>query len=413
MSKYYIGVKNIKAKYASIFAVSISLLFSACGGGSQYIIADKRTDPNYKEEISDQDIKNISSIPKVKKAVPKSRIIDSSTGGVEGNSTVIASGKEKLSIDDNTTDAAQVRVNEKSPLIGYTTVPDAERSTSNEVITDGKAISQDESTPREEDAIEIEKKPSIVDVKDTRINTVRKYSAYWAGLHVGDMINAVESEGVFLTDKNEIKAQKFTTIIRTHNLAKLISGYKSTTKALMSFNENGEYKPSSYSTSYKIRKKHRDITMKYSADGSTIIEETNMPPEKRWKRKEVPSNLKVNSPDPLTLIFQIREKIRHIVEKGGRNTFTLPLYDGRRRSNYFFTVYGITKNNLIHITFEEKPVSGYTNNELKDFKKGTTLVTVYLAKDDLLPVWAKAHSFLGTAKILLKKYCKTLEECLD
>jgi len=356
-----LSIKNMKFRHLALANIIPILFLTSCGGGADYRIADKSTDPNYIEKqedieytdrFSDDEIKQEEHIP--------SEDNDSLENNIDSGGT-----QENIASDE------QVRSN-----------------------------------------IATEDKPKKTDIKDTRVNTVRRYSAYWAGLHVGDMITSVESKGVYLSDKKEVKAQKFTTIIKSHNLAKLINGYKSETKAVMVFNEEGKYIPNTYSTSYKMRKKHRDITMKYSKDGSEIINETNIPPEKRWKREEVPTNLKLNSPDPLTLVFQARQKIIEVVEKGGKNTFTLPLYDGRRRSNYFFTVYGITKNNLIHITFEEKPVSGYTNNEIRDFKKGATLVTAYLSKDDYLPVWGTAHSFLGKAKIILKKYCKTLNECL-
>ncbi len=303
---------------------------------------------------------------------------------------------------------------------GRHTIPDPStdplREESYEVSFEKKKI--DEETPRlnlhpnkkvQSSAIEtVLKAPP----KDVRINAVRRYGAYWSGMHVGDLFAMVE-KNTTIDDKGEKReGLEFKVVMRSYNLAKLISKFGSEATAQIGYTKEGRFIPQKYTAAFSRRKEHREISLTYDATGENIIEETNTPPEKRWKRKEVPAELKVGTPDPLTYVMRAREKIRNIVDNGGKNTFTLPFYDGRRKTNYFFTVYGITQDHRVHVTFEEEPVAGYTNNELRDLKEDKPMFTLYLAKHDLLPVWAEGYSPLGRAKIILKKYCVTFEQCL-
>lgn len=232
-------------------------------------------------------------------------------------------------------------------------------------------------------------------------NTIRLYKVYWSGLHVGDLVAELKVSG----DLYNLRA-----IINSYGVARLISRYQIDSDMITRF-DDGEYIQSTFKVWKKLRKKERDIKITYNSSDGKIVAEYNHPPEKRWKRKEVSKSLKDESFNPLTVVLVARQKIIEAT-KTGESTFTLPFYDGRRRGDLLFKVFGITPDNLLHISFEEKPVEGYTNNELKSFKGGKQIIQVYLSLDDFLPVKAKGYSPLGTASAKLVKECKTLKECL-
>lgn len=238
----------------------------------------------------------------------------------------------------------------------------------------------------------------LAEIKDqARLNKV-----YWGGIHVGDLIVEVKKEGEYYN---------FEVIMRSYNIAKLISKFSSETEGKIKITDDG-FLPSYYKTHYKRRKDDRNIELKFSDDGQTIISDINTPPEKRWKRKEVPAELKIGVQDPLSIAFVARQMIIDRLESGEKE-FSIPLYDGRRRSKYNFKIKGKTKDGLIEVGFAEEAVAGYTDNELKEFKKGNKEITLYLSPLDYWPVKAKGRSPLGNATASLDKICDTLEKCLD
>ena len=246
-------------------------------------------------------------------------------------------------------------------------------------------------------------------IKDTRINTVRRYEVTWAKIHVADLFLEIISP-------EDTMHSEVMVMIRTYNLAKLASKYKSETKATLLFLGDELYRQVDYYSHYHRRKDDRTITFTYSPDGQAITKETNIPPEKRWKRKAIDEKLKTGTLNPIALGFVARQRLIHLasVETSLEGkTFTLPLYDGRRLGNFHFSIHGKTKDNLYHISYVEKPVAGYTDNELERFSRGETIIHIYVSPDDFIPVRAKGESFLGTATAQLAATCPSLETCRD
>jgi len=243
---------------------------------------------------------------------------------------------------------------------------------------------------------------------DKRLNVIKKYEVTWLGFHVGDLFIKIKSE-----EQDGEAFSRMQVIIRSYGLARKISGYQSDTQALIKYKGKGKYLPHEYATSFALRKKRRDITFLYSEDGSRIIKETNVPPEKRWKRKEVEVEEKLNTYDPLTLSLMAREKLITAV-KLGEKEFTMSLYDGRRRTDFEFNIEDYTKKEkLINVTFTEIPISGYTNNEMKKIKSRKPMIRLFISPENYFPIRAEGESTIGTAIIKLKDECSTLKECLD
>jgi len=159
-----------------------------------------------------------------------------------------------------------------------------------------------------------------------------------------------------------------------------------------------------------------------------VLSEKDNPPEDRNKRPIVAKNLKDNAYDPLSAALLAREKLRQMkgsgalekgqLEKGGAN-FTIPMYDGRRRSNLEFTVYGREtlklggqKISVIHIGFIDNPVAGYTKNEIRDLPTQNPVINAYISDDDLLlPVKGNGEISIGFATGSLKNECTKFVGC--
>ncbi len=239
------------------------------------------------------------------------------------------------------------------------------------------------------------------------INLARHYKVSWSNFDVANLYVSIVTEQV----ADDILYQ-FQVVIKSYGLAKMISGFKSDTITIVkAHNEN--YYPLRFATSFKLRKKRRDITLTYSKDGKKIIKDVNIPAEYRWKRKAVSQKLKDGSYDPLTIVFAARKKIKEAIEQGGEKQFLLPLYDGRRRSDIKFTIYPERVKKLIHISFQEEAIAGYTDNEKSNLIERSSVIHVYLSPDDYFPVSAEGDSQIGSATIALEKECKTMADCMN
>lgn len=229
---------------------------------------------------------------------------------------------------------------------------------------------------------------------------IHRVVVYWSGFAIADFVTA------FIPDtKGNVKS---TAIITTSGLAKAITRYSSETNSVSSYNK-GAYKPVSYKTRFNFRKRTRDIAITYNEDGS-VKTYRNEPKENPGKRKPVDAKATTGAYDPLTAFLVARKKVIDTY-RGGAKKFSLPMYDGRRRSNIAFEVMGEEKG-LVHVAFKEVPVAGFTDNERKEKKeRGDTTIHVYLSKDNFMPVRARGVSMVGEAYGVMVKKCATLEEC--
>lgn len=252
-----------------------------------------------------------------------------------------------------------------------------------------------------------------VNIFDRRVRTYRRYGAYWAGLHVGDLIVGVTPIQPWDVAE-DVHQMRFELEMRSYNIAKWASKFASKAQVVMQFDRDGTIFPLRYHSEVQKKREFRVIDIEYDAQKRVITSESNTPPEKRWKRKEVPPHLKETMPDPMSFVFQVREEIREFLKSDGQvgEGMIVPFYDGRRRTNIDFTFKGVTDEGYLQFDFVEKPVSGYTNNEVRRLNERGIVFELYLAQHDLLPVGAYGRSSYGNARILLKEYCMDYASCL-
>lgn len=235
-------------------------------------------------------------------------------------------------------------------------------------------------------------------------HTVRHYEVMWNGLHIGDLIADIkEVNGIY----------HFNTLMRSRDIIKLLAPYRNTASGVIAKDAAKELRPVSFRNTVKLRRKSRDITMQFDAQG-VLKTTTVVPPDMPNRRPPVNSVLLQGSIDPLTATLLVGEYV-----KKGRTQFITNVYDGRKLFAVNYQVRGKTTTMLngksvptIHISFSRKAIAGFTEKELKNMPKENPVFDVYLADDGtMLPVKAIGKASIGSASATFKRSCATVEEC--
>lgn len=237
-------------------------------------------------------------------------------------------------------------------------------------------------------------------------STARWYKAYWSGLHVGDLFVEITADDTIGEHAYRVK-----TFIEAQGIADWLSGFESEATGTVILEDTGSIRPVAYYTNYQTDKKMSNVRLDYGKEGG-ILSESNTPPESTAKRQPVPEPLKQNTFDPLTLIIAAKEQVKKTISLG-ETSFTLPLYDGKRRADALFTVEGQTEQGLIHLSLKEKPIAGYTDKELKRHEKRNITLNFYLDPENLLPVKAMGEANFGMTIMVLEKECPSLDFCIN
>lgn len=241
-----------------------------------------------------------------------------------------------------------------------------------------------------------------------RPEEARLYKLYWGGMNLGNLVGAIEKA----EDGYHFKVN-----MRSRGLARLITKYQSDTLTHFAFTDDHQALPVSFMTKGSLRKKQRIINIDYDQEGLITYENVN-PPDKRWKRPAVKKESKAGSMDPLTMLINVRKRVIDYLQ-GGEKEFTYLLYEGRRLSKLYFTIHGKMRLTIgseefpvIHVHARRDPLEGFTNREKEKMAMEEPVIDMYLSDDEfLLPVKAVGEIPVGNAIMLLKKVCKTMEEC--
>lgn len=243
------------------------------------------------------------------------------------------------------------------------------------------------------------------------------YKVYWSGLHVGDLVTEITTENDTTT---------MHTITRARGLAWAFSEFYSDSTSVAT-NRSGSYIPARFDTNFHLRKRGlRNILLEYDAEGKNLSRSYE-PKENRDKREDVPQAERDHTLDPQTLALQLQKLANQFMLDCKESTTpqcvsetTLPLYDGRRRSNVKVSIPGVRsetinrkKYRLVHMVVRREPVSGYTDNELERIGNEEPDIHIYIpvGRDPFVPIKISAEAMLGSASALLEATCSTLAEC--
>lgn len=224
------------------------------------------------------------------------------------------------------------------------------------------------------------------------------YEVSWNGLQVASLVVGIEPGKGDLT--------RIQAAIRTYGIAQAASRYSSDSEAIAAISE-ATVKPVSFHTGFSMRKTVREIFLSWD-DAVNIKRHEVDPPERPGKRTPVSKSQKSNAFDPLSAYFAARQKVL-----SGERKFTIPMFDGRRRSELQFEVEEKRKDGSQHITMREIFIAGYTGREQSDRAERDITIHIYLDPETLIPVGGVGVSIIGQANGKLAARCETYEECLE
>ena len=172
-----------------------------------------------------------------------------------------------------------------------------------------------------------------------------------------------------------------------------------------------------YESRYQTKGKKKYVKM-VTHDGVTGGE-VLVPPDNPTARPPVPTSIKKNVADPLTIILRMRDELWK-AEKNHTDHFSLMLYDGRRLTQVNFAVgskktmhYGGKDVPVILVSLSRKFIAGFTKTELSDRDPNEPPARLYFTDDArLLPIRAEFNMLFGTASATLVRECTGTESCL-
>jgi len=255
--------------------------------------------------------------------------------------------------------------------------------------------------------------PEKQPIKDTENHFIKRFNIGYLTFNVGDFY--AELKPIESTDN--YTRYYFRLFSRSNNFIDYLFGWRSNTVSIFKTDDKGVY-PESFQSKILLKNKAKEMEITYDASGKKIASEQIIPPDNRDKRPAVPEKLKVATYPPLPMAFEARRLVIKAFKENNFNqrgvyTFTLPLYDGRRRSDINFILTKKKVNDFYYLKISEKQLAGYTDNELKDIKKGDKTVDIYLDTKNFWPVSAIAKSPLGSAKAIFLQNCSNgFEECI-
>jgi hypothetical protein len=312
------------------------------------------------------------------------------------------------------TTPAEVKPSEKQTQ-NKPTKPVLEKTTDKKEKPAPSPKSEKEPVQAVEEKIEAPVKADIPAVKEQKtvkadplkaLNVSNIYKVEWVNMTVAYFVAEVKTNGSDVSFKFHSESMGL--------VDKLVNfGWSSLTEAKF---DGNNYKPVSVNRMSEMKKRARKITLEYDAKGN-ITKDVVTPPENRAKRPEVEQSEKNGTYDALTLFLQARSEVIDIFKDrkftNGEAKVSLPIYDGRKKSIMDLTVYEVVTDNKFKVRVRQKPVAGYTNNELKDAAKGDRFIDVLVDSRSYIPVRATGKSPLGSAKASYEKECTaSFEDCI-
>lgn len=161
-----------------------------------------------------------------------------------------------------------------------------------------------------------------------------------------------------------------------------------------------------YASNYSTRGKKK--TAMFTKKGGVITEDKVTPPDDPSVRPPVATPMKSAAYDPVSVALGMRLKTVEML-KGGKDSFTIDYYDGRRLTRATFKYDGekmlkIGKRQYPVYTLigSRVPLAGFTKKELDRMKDKEPPLYVYVSKETLIPIRLEVQMLFGTAAATLR-----------
>lgn len=230
------------------------------------------------------------------------------------------------------------------------------------------------------------------DVALAPLNVSLRYNIYWNGLPLGRVRVQVDETSSTYHAVVDTK---------TRGLAEMFSpvrGYVVTSgiKDIM-----GEYIPTDYRSENKDDDKTAVTEISYSSEGD-IAASKRTPPDDPAHRPPVAMEDLYGAHDPVSAFLMLRRNMMANLKAKQPET-SVRTFDGRRLAEFTFRAINPGTKMIhgkivpmINMILTRKPISGYTEKELKKYDKGDPTVHVYFAQNGIfLPLSIEAQVMFG------------------
>lgn len=231
-----------------------------------------------------------------------------------------------------------------------------------------------------------------------------------SGLHAGDFLLSYDFAQGQKTNRFELE---------TRGLIRWVTKLSIQARAEGAIDEASKYRPSLYEVAYTNRRRERTVTVAFDPEtgtGSPLIQTKGEKPEDDARQADkVEPQWRVGTIDPITAVVEAIRKTKEHLENGGPRTFTLPVYDGRRR----FDVEGevgerLTRHirradyDVYRLIMKPIPRAGFKESHTELWSKYS--FHIYLSADgQYIPVQIDA---VGPGPVInLVEQCKSYDAC--
>jgi len=224
-----------------------------------------------------------------------------------------------------------------------------------------------------------------------------RYEFTWSGITLGTLVLGIE-------DENDRYSMHL--LVTSAGIVNLFTHHASDTVA-SGKREGTAYLPRYYESYYKTKKKPRHIKLEFNAKGA-VTTEINEPPEDRNDRPEVPHKLKDGAYDPLTALLALRAGMQDM-----RGFDAKRLYEVKAKESKQDTLFiaGDWRKATPYI-LSRTPLSGLTAKEMREYRQGEPLLTLYLSNDkERIPLAVSMPVSIGYVSGTLVKTCKEWKAC--
>ena len=277
-----------------------------------------------------------------------------------------------------------------------------------ESFTENSSTKKSEKTQNFEKKEKVDKRPN----KKSDINILKEYNLDYLTFDVADFFAEIKP----IKETPDYIRYRIKFYSHTNGIVDHFFNWMSYSVAYVKDYGN-KIVPEKFQTKVRLRKKVKEMQLSFDSKGDVKFEKVT-PPDNRVKRPAVDDKLKKRVLDPLSMIIATRNRLKDAIandyfNEKGFYSFSLPLYDARRRTEILFRLEEKKIDGLYKLVIKRKPIAGYTKNELEKTKNGGITITVFVDPKTILPVKAEATHPLGTAYSKFEKDCNlSFENCI-
>ncbi|MCW8837018.1 MAG: DUF3108 domain-containing protein [Rhodospirillales bacterium] len=188
-----------------------------------------------------------------------------------------------------------------------------------------------------------------------------RYEVQWGGLHAADFILSFDHAAQDAQNRFQLVTRGLTQWLTRLSINVSSDGLRQ---------DGVAFSPRHFRLDYSNKRRERTVTVTFDPNGGAAVPhiETKGASDEQDDGKEelVPPEMRIGTIDPLSALVETLARTRDHLEGGAPSTFTLKVYDGRRRFDVDCTVLGRdtreilrTRKEVYEVSMIPKPVAGF------------------------------------------------------